>query len=141
RKRGSTTTSVRATPADVRAVLQEVLQTSPLGFKDGDPQVRKLCAEAFHLAALAIPEPSLPSDLRPWKVLPAPGRALSADELKNLDTMHKELKSQIDELKPAFQAMRLKVGELLPLLSDADGQARFAGISALRSVAETRQRV
>ena len=38
---------VRATRAEVLDVLQEVLQTSPLGFADADPQVRADASEGL----------------------------------------------------------------------------------------------
>ena len=133
---------VRATRAEVLDILQQVLQTSPLGFADADPQVRALCADAFQLAVQAIPEPNLPQEFaQQRRVLPAPGRPLSAEEVNELKTIHKELKSQIDELKPALDAIRSHAGALAPLLNDADGQVRLAGMGTLRSVADARQRL
>src|SRR5262249_16765353 len=121
-----------------------VTQSSHVGLKDPDPQVRGSCLEAMSAAANALADliDSISSkESLSKKIFPPPGRKLTDEEKKDIQTKNDQVRKELLYLDKLIFSLRDQGSAMYAALGDDDFRVRLSALNALENLANIRVRM
>jgi HEAT repeat protein len=136
--KGKSVTGVEVQPVQVVEIGELVVPAAAKGLTDRDASVRRTCAQAIQLAAVALGDVIQSPATGQF---PPKGRKVSAEEAKNINETRTQVDTDRRRFQPLLQAFHDQAPALAKALGDSDALVRLQVCRALEDIANARQRI